>query len=190
MSRDELRRIIADVARHSQDRSIATTRAELTVRLTEAGIDIPSESWLDALAREATHGRSYILDTEDSARDRRDDPAWSQALQEAPANLATQASPPGSEAAPATSEAAPSPSSGARPESTRHALPAGAPHRWVLAVLPVGLALLWVWHRRRHEPVTPRGDGGERRDGQSLGPVARVHPRGRPWVLVRRGRRD
>jgi hypothetical protein len=87
MSVDQLRRIIADVARHSADRSIATTRAELTARLQEAGIAIPSESWLDALSREAVHGRAYVLDTEGSETDQKDDPALARALGEAPANL-------------------------------------------------------------------------------------------------------
>jgi len=58
VSEEELHAIIVELVRHSDGRSIATTRAELAARLDEAGIAVPSTSWLDAVAREAMHGTS------------------------------------------------------------------------------------------------------------------------------------
>jgi hypothetical protein len=87
VSEDELQAIIVELARHGGARSIATTRAELAARLDEAGIPVPSTSWLDAVAREAMHGRVYVLDAEHSPVEETDDPALSEALSEAPAEL-------------------------------------------------------------------------------------------------------
>jgi hypothetical protein len=88
VSEDELQAIIVELVRHGCNRSIATTRAELAARLREAGIAIPSASWLDAVAREAMHGTVYVLNAEHSPVEVTDDPAVSKALSEAPADLA------------------------------------------------------------------------------------------------------
>jgi hypothetical protein len=87
VSSEDLQRIIDDLARHSRGRSISTTRAELVVRLQEAGIAAPSESWLDAVSREAVHGRPYVVDVRHSPVEKADDPNAARSLREAPALL-------------------------------------------------------------------------------------------------------
>ncbi len=166
MSQERLRRIIDDVARHSAHRSIGTTRSELAARLSEAGIAVPSESWLDALAREAVHGRSYILDTEASETEQEDDPALARALEEAPANLAAEIIT-GPGAAPSTAgpsehmragqEGTPPP-----PDVVRRARTSRA--RTIALIAAGVLVAVSLWRRRARRSRRPRpgGESGSR----------------------------
>lgn len=89
MPAEGLQRLIDDLARDSPGRPIAATRVELQKRLDAAGIRAPSESWLDAVSREAVHGRGYVLGTTGSPVDSADNPATAEALRAAPARLHT-----------------------------------------------------------------------------------------------------
>ena len=53
----------------------------------DAGLSIPSESWLDAVTREAMQGREYVLDVATSRVEQADDPDLGEALKDAPAPL-------------------------------------------------------------------------------------------------------
>lgn len=83
----QVQAIIRDIARHSADSSFTTTRAEVVARMGDAGLSIPSESWLDAVTREAMQGREYVLDVATSPVEQADDPDLGEALKDAPAPL-------------------------------------------------------------------------------------------------------
>ena len=89
VSSEELQRIIDELARRGEGRSIAAARAELAVRLQEGGLAPPSESWLDAVAREAVHGRSYVLDAAHSRVEMVDDSDAGAIWRDAPADVPT-----------------------------------------------------------------------------------------------------
>ena len=170
MSQDRLREIIDHLARHSAGASIATARAELSARLHEADIAVPSESWLDAVAREAVHGRSYVLNAEASEIEQVDDPALAAALEEAPALLDIEPAASGRSTGSSDERQSRGPEANASrqipprlDDATARHISNGRAYASPAALLCVLAAavLIWVWGRRhRQRPV----DGSEQAD--------------------------
>src|SRR3954447_1365316 len=81
-----LQAVIDSVARRSLGRPLDETVRLLRDRLSDAGLAAPPPSWVDAVAREAVSGRSYIVAT-DAQLLGLDETPGARALQEAPATL-------------------------------------------------------------------------------------------------------
>jgi hypothetical protein len=82
----KLQSVIAAAAQRSQGRSLDEAIDLLQVGLTMAGLQAPTTTWLDAVAREAVAGRVYVVATDALLLDLDQTPE-SQALQDAPADL-------------------------------------------------------------------------------------------------------
>jgi fatty-acid peroxygenase len=61
---EELQLLIDRLAERSEGRPIDEVRVEVRRLVAEAGQPAPSESWVDAVTREAVHGRAYVVTLE------------------------------------------------------------------------------------------------------------------------------
>lgn len=80
--------MISSVASRSRGRSMEEAADRLRVELTMAGLHPPTTTWLDAVAREAVLGHSYVVSTDADLVDRT---VEREALEDAPAELAISA---------------------------------------------------------------------------------------------------
>jgi fatty-acid peroxygenase len=63
---EALQLVIDRLAEHSEGRPIDEVREEVRRLVREAGQPAPTESWVDAVTREAVHGRAYVVTLEAS----------------------------------------------------------------------------------------------------------------------------
>jgi fatty-acid peroxygenase len=97
---EELQLLIDRLAERSTGRPIDEVRAEVRRLVAEAGQPAPTESWVDAVTREAVHGRAYVVTLEASGGAPVGGSATAH-LESAPARLTVlPAQPPATEAVP------------------------------------------------------------------------------------------
>ncbi len=90
---ERLQMLIAGIAERSEGRPIAEVRSEVRRTVREAGLTVPSESWVDAVTREAVNGRMYVVSLEASGGAPVESPSVRH-LESAPARLTVRPAPP------------------------------------------------------------------------------------------------
>jgi fatty-acid peroxygenase len=141
---EQLQLLIDRLAERSEGRPIADVRVEVRRLVEQSGQPVPSESWIDAVTREAVHGRAYVVTLEASGGAPVGNSATAH-LESAPARLTVL---------PPQPPAPPAPPAGRSGRDRRELVSTGDLVVVGATVLAAGLAVLKGWRaRRRGRPV-------------------------------------